>query len=73
MSPNEVERIAVLEVQVKELSERFDKHASDTSKKLDDILALKNKGLGAFWFASALVGSGILTVILGVINWMKGA
>lgn len=62
------ERIAVLETQVKTMSERFDSF----EEKLDEVLELKNKGLGAFWLASALIGSGILSGIFSLISWMKG-
>lgn len=62
------ERIAVLETQVKTMSDRFDSF----EEKLDEVLELKNKGLGAFWLASALIGSGILSGIFSLISWMKG-
>ena len=53
------ERTAVLEVTVKELKESVEAHAKKQDKqyetieaKMDDLLALKNKGMGAFWLAS---------------------
>lgn len=58
------ERIAVLELEVKNLKDAVD----STNSKLDELLELKSKGLGAFWLLSILCGSGIL----GAIAWLKG-
>lgn len=52
----QAEEIAALKVEVKNL-----KHdVSEMNRKLDDLLALRYKGIGAFWLASSLVGSGII-------------
>jgi hypothetical protein len=40
--------------------------------KLDDLLALKNKGAGAFWLASALMGTGIVSFVLTLFNYFNG-
>lgn len=73
------ERIAVLETKVSLLSAQVVSHAEETrneysslSAKLDDILALKNKGMGAVWLASALIGSGIIGLVSMAINWLRG-
>jgi len=72
------ERIAVLETKVESLSASFLKHAEDTraeaaslETKLDDLLALKNKGMGAVWLITALVGSGILGLISTLVQWAR--
>jgi len=36
-------------------------------EKLDDLLALKNKGLGAFWLASIFIGA-IFASFLAVVS-----
>lgn len=58
------ERIAVLELEVKSLKEEV----QATNSKLDELLELKSKGMGAFWLLSILAGSGVL----GVIAMIKG-
>lgn len=50
------ERIAVLELEVKNLKDAV----NTTNSKLDELLELKSKGMGAFWLLSILLGSGIL-------------
>src|SRR3546814_13666432 len=69
------ERIAVLEAKVEQWTKSFEAHAVETRKenqsleaKLDEVLALKNKGLGAFWLASALIGSGVISGILPLVS-----
>lgn len=58
------ERIAVLELEVKSLKEEV----QSTNAKLDQLLELKSKGMGAFWLLSILFGSGIL----GAVAVLKG-
>lgn len=62
------ERLALLEYK-DELRERT-LTAMDT--KLDELLALRQKGMGAFWLASSILGTGIIGAIALVINWFKG-
>lgn len=62
------ERLAVLELKVKELSETNQRIES----KLDDLLQLKSKGMGAFWLASTLLGTGIIGFVLAFIGYFKG-
>jgi hypothetical protein len=52
----QAERIAQLEVRVSEMQ----KQQQEINNKLDDLLAMRNKGVGAFWLASALLGTGIV-------------
>lgn len=68
MTKSEVERITALEVQMTHLTEIVEKQ----NAKLDDLLGLRNKGVGAFWLASALAGTGIIGVVFSVVEWLKG-
>lgn len=61
------ERIARMEVEVQELKRSFSEHKEATEKrfdeineKLDSLLTLRSKGMGAFWLASLLFGTGII-------------
>lgn len=45
------ERLARVEEQVNELKEKVDR----MDKKLDDLLALRNKGAGVLWLLGGLV------------------
>lgn len=72
------ERIAVLEVKFEELSKKFDQHVTETraenaslETKLDSLLEIKNKGVGAFWLASALMGSGIIGLVVSFMKWLQ--
>lgn len=58
------ERIAVMELEIKMLKESVD----STNAKLDELLDLKSKGMGAFWLLSLIAGSGLL----GIIAMLKG-
>lgn len=62
------ERIRALEVQVNQLSS----DVQSMNQKIDELLALRNKGAGAFWLASFLFGTTILGVASVVISWFKG-
>lgn len=64
----EAERITALEVQMSYLMEMMAKQ----NEKLDELLGLKNRGVGAFWLASALAGTGIIGVLVSVVEWIKG-
>lgn len=52
----QAERIAALEVRVTEIQCQ----QTEINNKLDDLLGLRNKGVGVFWLASALLGTGIV-------------
>lgn len=61
------ERLTALEV-------KFDLHMAKQTEmdaKLDELLALRNKGMGVFWLASTLVGTGILGFFYTVLDWIK--
>lgn len=73
--PTMLERVARLEVEIKALDQKVD--AVDTTlssldKKVDDLLALRNKGAGAFWVMSSLVGTGFLSLIYQLYEWLSG-
>lgn len=57
------ERVARLEQQMEQLNEIRD--------KLDELLELKHKGLGALQFVGILLGSGVIGVIALVLNVFK--
>lgn len=63
----QAERITSLEVQVNQLKSSVNSMES----KLDDLLALRNKGVGAFWLASALIGTGIIGLVAEIMSWIK--
>ncbi len=52
---SQIERLARLEERVRVLEEKAD----IINDKLDELLALRYKGAGAFWLMTALFGSGI--------------
>lgn len=69
------ERIAALEVEVAYLRAEIAEMKTETvgvNRKLDDLLALRDKGFGAFWLASALFGGGIFGVFATLSSWWRG-
>lgn len=73
------ERIMGVEVEVRELKKAFEDHKvttaqefKDVNSKLDELLAIRNKGAGVFWLVSTLVGTGIIGGVLQMIAWLKG-
>lgn len=62
------ERIARLEERVSELDSRMER----IEQKLDALLELKNKGAGAFWLMSLIVGSGVLGLVIEGVKWLSG-
>lgn len=59
----QAERLAKLEERVNALEGKVDELRHDVTSmngKLDDLLALKYKGAGAFWFFSLIMGTGVL-------------
>lgn len=43
----------------------------DMDKKIDELIILKSKGLGAFWLASSLVGTGIIGFIGMCLDYIR--
>ncbi len=63
----QAERITALEVRVSDLL----KTQQETNNKLDELLAMRHKGIGAFWLASTLLGTGIVGFIVQFIDWAR--
>ena len=75
MATTELERLARLEVLVEGLTRDQEQAARDrheTNKKLDELLAPRHKGVGAFWLASSLVGTSIVGTVIMLIDWLRG-
>lgn len=64
----QAERIATLELEVKTLKELI----SNIDGKMDELLSLKQKGMGAIWFATILFGAGSLGLTSFLMSWFKG-
>lgn len=68
-------RLAVIEDQIKTLVAHnaiMASHAEARDKKIDELLDLKNRGVGAFWLASLIMGSATVTALLTFVDWLKG-
>jgi hypothetical protein len=61
------ERIRAVEVHQKIVDQKLE----NIDEKLDQLLAIRWKGAGAFWLASALLGTGIIGLISSAIDWFK--
>lgn len=66
MTRNEFERLAILETEMAASQRQL----SAMDAKLDDLLALRHKGIGAFWVASALTGTGIIGAMSLLWDWI---
>ena len=62
-----VDRVATLEAQVEHLSKTND----EILKHTKELIGLRDKGIGAFWLASSLVGAGIVGFVSLVAGWFK--
>lgn len=62
------ERLARLEAEFHQIKTSQE----DINRKLDDLIALRNRGVGAFWLASTLFGTTLIGVIGMIISWFKG-
>lgn len=56
------------DAQFDKVSDEFDA----VNKKLDDLLTLRSKGIGAFWLASVLFGTGLVGGLIAFFNWLIG-
>lgn len=72
------ERIARVEVEVQELKREFQEHKKEVNDKLktmdgklDDLLALRNKGAGIVWLLSGAGVSGIIAILSQVFHWFR--
>lgn len=75
---NQGERIARLEALIDTMrTQNAEKHGElktqqeEIKEKLDDLLAMRNKGIGAFWLVSSLLGTGIIGFIFQLVSWWK--
>jgi hypothetical protein len=64
----QAERITAVEVRLGNLETKVDK----IDGKLDDLLALRHKGVGAFWLASTILGTGIVGGAVTLFNYLLG-
>lgn len=64
-APTQAERIASLETQVQIMSENMDKMVD----KMDELLAFRNKGIGALLLITSLLGTGLTGVVLTFMSW----
>lgn len=62
------ERLVRVEEQVNELRDKVD----SLEKKIDELLILRYKGAGAFWLASALIGTGIIGAVTQLLHFITG-
>jgi hypothetical protein len=67
-NPNQSERLAVLEIEVRQMKELV----GQMDTKIDQLVDLRARGVGAFWGASAMFGTGIVGSLITVWNWIKG-
>lgn len=64
----DAERLALLEYK----DTLRESKLNDIDKKLDELLTLRQKGVGAFWLASSLLGTGIIGAIFMVVQYFRG-
>ena len=64
----QAERIASLEVTMKTQTAAIER----MEETLESLVALRNQGIGAFWLATGLVGSGIVGGVATIWHWVKG-
>lgn len=67
MARTQAERIVALETK----GDATDARLVSIEAKLDDLLALRHKGIGAFWVASAITGTGIIGAANIMWEWLK--
>lgn len=82
----QAERIARVEVEIKAVNDVLIEHKDETQKrfvevngqfnsvntKLDELLALRNKGAGVFWMVSSLMGVGLVGGVASLFRWIAG-
>lgn len=74
LSETDAERLTRLEVEMKQVmanQEKFEAVCTDISTKLDSLLALKYEGAGAFWLASILMGTGIVSLLTNLAEYFR--
>jgi len=80
MPDTSLERLRALEVQISTLNKEMTQHFVDdrvfqesVDGKLDELLELRNKGIGAFWLVSTIIGGGFVGAVITLLNWLKHA
>lgn len=68
MSMTQAERITALETQMNFLVAE----QREINQKLAELLALRNKGAGAFWLATTLFGTSLIGVLAMITSWVRG-
>ncbi len=63
----EAERVRTIEVSQADLKTTVE----GMDSKLDDLLALKNKGLGAFWLAAIIISAVFTAAVTFVSNYFR--
>lgn len=63
----QAERIAALETQMEFIKAEL----TESNRKLDDLLALRNKGAGAFWLMTSLFGASLMGFVSLFFDWWK--
>lgn len=61
------ERIKALEVKVDSLEDTIQK----MDGKIDELLALRNKGAGVFWLIITLMGTGLVGGVVQFLDWVR--
>ncbi len=67
-------RLALLEERMEKLMLTLESKEADLLRiegKLNELLTLKQQGMGAIWLASLLLGSGLIAGITTFITWIK--
>lgn len=80
MIPSSIEeRTAIIETKVTRvesdiisIDRKIESKLGELNEKLDSLLAMKNRSVGAFWLASMLFGTSVVGVITALLNWWKG-
>lgn len=69
------ERITALEIQVGYMAQELEKAVekmSENNEKLEELVSLKNRGMGAFWLASTVLGAGVVGILMQLFSWFRG-
>ena len=67
-NPTVLERLATLEAKLT----TYEDNQKQVIEKLDELLGLRNKGIGAFWVVATITGTGMIGIISSVAEWLKG-
>lgn len=68
------ERIAALEVELREVRSAMNDMKTTMREVLVEVkglTALRNRGAGVFWLMSALSGTGVIAIVMGLLDWIR--